>query len=1132
MRFMQRVSWEKMWGWLRFCLYAMAVVSSGHAVGSVIASPGQIDLSQSNWQRGEVYRLDGLWRFYPGVLTTPAKAGDESSSAQPGFMQVPGLWNASPYQLPVNGFATFALRVKVPERLSRVYLAVPDMPSAYRLWVNGKEVAHNGRVGQSEQQEEPAFGPKVVVLAVTGGQLDLHLQVSNYHYKEGGVWHSFRLAGEDGQTALRERPLLLDLYMVGVLSTIGMYLLSVFWLRRQERAALFFGLFCLAVAARALLVGERILYQFDALSWANLQRLEHVLFFICVPLFASFYRALYPAYTHRWPEQLCWGGALIASLLTLILPVALFSQFSLVFQGLILLVLAYVLVTFLRIAVKREAGSTLFGLSLLLLIGATLIDLLATHFVLQSRPSIHWGIIGFVVTLAFALNKRYVHSLNLVEAMSEELRQRNSELESLDAYKDEFLAVTSHELRTPLHAISGLAQSILSQERTELSPALVQNIDLIAASSQRLGNLVNDILDYSAIKHGELTLQRSPVDIRVLAQHVLASLEPLLTGKDVVLSAEIAANVQWVMADANRLQQILFNLIGNAVKFTEEGFVLLKISHPNETVLVEVIDTGIGIPESEQHLLLQPFKQFSQSANKGTGGLGLMITRQLVEQHGSPLWIESKENLGTQVRFRLPPAASEDSGDARPAELEAAGSCEPVGVESTFYNARVQVDDAAWANTSHYRVFVVDDEEINRQLLRTQLQQAGYQTDVFAGGASLLERLNEDQPDVVLLDLMMPGMNGFEVCTRIRERYSDAELPVLMLTARHQKEDIVTALNCGANDYLTKPYQVSELVARVNSQLRVRDSWRQREENRQLQREIDKRKQTEKELQQNQQRLRQLLDLSDTGLMLLDDALTLCYANAKAAALAGGLGVDDAGRRETTSVQPDFTDACVLVLQTCLRDEQADSARIRLEFSGNKPPRNALVHRLQGGDRHFLILVLDEDTSDPNSPLGVIKNLANELGESRQKITALESALLLLAEQWSTASDLPEKGVDFVLDPTPPETLLANQMTSATEIREAMVELMRTSLNLWERYSGKGKIQLAEESRCWRVYVDGSTVKTRTLDKYLSLKTLPENPRWRLVTRTANFVMAQCELPEAERGHIQRMMADIEQAMN
>lgn len=427
-----------------------------------------------------------------------------------------------------------------------------------------------------------------------------------------------------------------------------------------------------------------------------------------------------------------------------------------------------------------------------------------------------------LITLALQ-SASAIESALLYDKVIQEARQREEALRRVDKLKDEFLANTSHELRTPLNGIIGISES-LYDEADRIDPeALRENLAMTIASGRRLASLVNDILDFSKLKNADIELQRKSVNLRVVADVVLRHNAPMTRGKSLQLINEIPFDIPLVNGDENRLQQVLYNLIGNAVKFTESGFVKIS-AKPDEdgTITVRVDDSGIGIPVDKREIIFEEFQQADGSIARefaGTG-LGLSISRRLVEMHGGRIWVQSEVGRGSTFSFTLPVSEGATANLAEPF-YEASGTpaMELPAADEGLVRAAEIVDQPSSQNGNTISILVVDDEPINHQVLKNHLSSSQYHISQAYTGREALQLLEESRYDLVLLDVMMPRMSGYEVCQKIREKYLSSELPVIMVTAKNQVEDLVYGLTAGANDYIAKPFTKQEFLARINTQL-------------------------------------------------------------------------------------------------------------------------------------------------------------------------------------------------------------------------------------------------------------------------------------------------------------------------
>jgi len=400
------------------------------------------------------------------------------------------------------------------------------------------------------------------------------------------------------------------------------------------------------------------------------------------------------------------------------------------------------------------------------------------------------------------------------------------EMRRLDGLKDEFLANTSHELRTPLHGMIGLAESLLDGGR-HFSEHTRTNLAMIVNSGRRLNSLINDILDFSKLKNGELGLNRVAIDLRAVVDLVLLLTRTLADAKGLVLENRVPKDLPPVLADEDRLQQILLNLIGNAVKFTESGEVLISAKQESESILIRVADTGPGIKAEDLKRIFLSFEQADSGATRAHGGtgLGLAICSRLVMLHGGHIQVESQPGEGSTFSFDLPVA---DGKQEHPASEVVPETIPKAVLEVPALPVLTRGEKAPQtgpAPEGGFHLLLVDDEPVNLQVLQNHL--ARHRTTLANSGSEALTLLEAGSFDLVVLDVMMPGQTGYEVCRIIRETYPVHELPVLFLTARTRTDDLISGFLAGGNDYLGKPIAARELSHRVGIQLRLLQAGRQ-----------------------------------------------------------------------------------------------------------------------------------------------------------------------------------------------------------------------------------------------------------------------------------------------------------------
>ena len=377
----------------------------------------------------------------------------------------------------------------------------------------------------------------------------------------------------------------------------------------------------------------------------------------------------------------------------------------------------------------------------------------------------------------------------------EHLRQAKAEAEAASRAKSEFLANISHEVRTPLNGVLGMLQLL---ETASLTDEEAHYVATALSCGRGLVRVLADILDFSLLDAGAMALKDDRTDVRAIVADVLEVLAIECRNKGVTARGEVAADVpQRLLVDAARLRQILFNVVGNAVKFTQAGSVSVSVfvaSRLGETItlLCSVADTGIGMPDSQLDAIFEPFTQVDGSLTRKYGGtgLGLGIVKRLTSLLGGHMAVESRQGVGTRFDIAIPCRLSE------PATLQPpAPSLENHGPPGT-------------------RVLVVEDDAVNRMATVIMLKKMGFAAEAVEDGDRVLETLAGKPFDVVLMDIQMPRVSGDEATRRIRQGAHpgvDATIPVIALTAHAMDGDRERYLNSGMDDYLSKPVDVAAL---------------------------------------------------------------------------------------------------------------------------------------------------------------------------------------------------------------------------------------------------------------------------------------------------------------------------------
>jgi two-component system sensor histidine kinase ChiS len=772
------------------------------------AVDGVLDLTKWDFDEDGSVNLDGEWEFYWKQLHDSDYFLNSKNVEGRSLIEIPGSWNGQEVDgasVEGMGYATFRLIILLPEYSKSKSLELSSIYTAHRLWINGELVSSDGQVSNKREGSEPKHYHKVISLNQNSETLELIIQVSNFMHKRGGIWQPIKFGNSEDILKLRERQVMTDMILFGSLLIMGLYHLVLYALRQKDRSPLYFGLFCLLVSLRNLLVGEIILlYYFPQLTQEFALKVEYLTFYLGITLFSLFVHSLFPGKIPNRISRVISAVGFGYSLIVLVTKAHFYSTILIYYQVFTLIVCMYILIALLLAVYKRKEGALLILTGSLVFISTVFNDIFYFNEKLLTGNLAPLGLFIFILLQSFVISSRFSKAFKAVEHMSERLL-------SMDKLKDEFLANVTHELLTPLNGMVGIAESVKDITEGRLDSSLNNNLSLIALSGRRLAILVHDILDFTKLKNKDIILVTKSVNVKQVVHVVIVLCKPLLSGKPLELHNDFPDDLPPVEADENRLQQILYNLIGNAVKFTQSGSIRISGTVVDDYVEITVADTGIGIPEDKISMVFDSFEQinnFSPLGYSGTG-LGLSITKKLVELHGGSIRVESEQGKGSKFIFSLPISSTKTGSNSLERDTEWA-------LEHSQIQTAVTVERRS-GNTSG-RILVVDDEPINCQVLMSQLNLENYSVETAYNGKDALEVIMGGADfDLIITDIMMPEMSGYELCSYIRNKYSLVELPVLVLTVRNRIEDILRAFESGANDYLSKPFDRKEMLARVKT---------------------------------------------------------------------------------------------------------------------------------------------------------------------------------------------------------------------------------------------------------------------------------------------------------------------------
>ncbi|MHA6533436.1 hybrid sensor histidine kinase/response regulator [Paenibacillus sp. BAC0078] len=787
------------------------------------AVQGVLDLRGWNIKDSRSITLDGEWEIYPGKFLTHEEFLPPNKE-NPGYAKVPGDWSdaLTKGEPPSFGFGTYRLRILIGQPLNEPYgFWIQRIQAASQLEINGLKESPFGRLSESKAGYKPkAVSYTATYIAGNRQEIELLVRTANFDQPlDGGIVNSIRFGTQAAIDNQRWYSIGFQLVTFIILMLHAMYAGILYFFNPRQKAFLLFFLLLLAAGISIVSDDDTLLLLWLPINYTWALKIKLLSY-----MWLSFFMLLLSINFSGNQKKGKWFKAYAAalflySLFLLIVPAQYIFHTLHLFGVLYLLPIAGVVCKIVRMVIKQQEDAVF------LLFAATSIASSVVWGTFESTgkaSSFYYpvDVIATIVSFSAYWFKRYFRN-------SEENAKLTWKLQENDRLKDQFLANTSHELRTPLHGIINIAQTIAAKEQAVMGHKSVQDIELLITISRRMSHLLNDLLDVTRLQDKRIMLQQEPLSVQSLVSGVIDMFEFMTEGRALTLKNDIADSLPPVFADEKRLVQILFNLLHNAVKYTNEGSITVSAGTQGQQMSVHVADTGAGMDQATQARIFEPYEQGQQGINDGGGiGLGLSICKQLVELHGGTLTVTSEPGQGSVFTFTLPLADAFDnirtlnnSGGKMVENTETSGAL----IAQKSHSAALPTlwsalhPDESQISSGEVKILAVDDDPVNLRVLSSILSGEHYHIRTVLSAGEALKLLGTEQWDLLIADVMMPHMSGYELTRIVRERFTSSELPILLLTARNQPEDIYSGFLSGASDYLVKPVDALELKYRVRS---------------------------------------------------------------------------------------------------------------------------------------------------------------------------------------------------------------------------------------------------------------------------------------------------------------------------
>lgn len=655
--------------WKHLCIAILLIISSSKITGqsNSYAKMGVLDLREWNWQKDRVASLNGEWEFYWHELISPLP-GDTSINLRHSYIVVPGFWNSdvpgSGFFKPAFGFATYHLKVLCPAGSGDLDLKLLTIASAYKLFVNGKQLLQIGKVATSKDEAFPDYKPAIIHVKPVNDVLDIVIHVSNFNYSTGGLWDYIKLGPHDQIQSLWITDIGIDFFLAGCFFLVGIYFMIIFFYFKNRPASLYFSFFCLIVAVRPLVTDELGILYVTNWNWQLVKHIEFISFYLSVPILSLLSYELFP---REFPKKILNAILLISLpflLAAVFAPPYVFRYGLKPFQLFMLLTAVFGLYVYINAVRNKRPGSVYFLTGFIILFITIINDILYNSLIINSANLIYIGIFIFIMSQAIAISRQFFRGFEKMELLNTELEiinvelnkrnveinEANEQLTRLNSELDILVSRTSHDLRSPITSVAALVH-IIKMEPNEAKR--FEYLDMQLNTLHRLNLLITDILDFSRNKRTRLNFE--PVDFSEILNNVFRDHQFADNATHIERIADVKQDTIFI-TDKSRVNMILNNLISNALKYYDRQkdapYVKIIINAESSGAKIIVTDNGTGIGKDD---LKNVFTMYYQANEIFKGaGLGLYIVHEAIEKLRGTIDIESELMEGTTFTIFIP----------------------------------------------------------------------------------------------------------------------------------------------------------------------------------------------------------------------------------------------------------------------------------------------------------------------------------------------------------------------------------------------------------------------------------------------------------------------------------------------
>ncbi len=809
------------------CTFCLSITSCSNRKEGVNpeAKKGVIDLSGIDFCNNEKINLSGEWEFYWKKLYTPLDF-DNELIANKEFNKVPLNWDK--YEGSKHfGFATYRLKIITKNNVDCYGIKLPVIYTSYNIWINDKKMISNGLVGNSKVTSKPRENTDEIFFSIDKDFFYLTIQVSNYSDISNGICFPIMLGTAKEIAIIKRNKNLKEGIILGSIIIMALYHFGLFIQRKNNKSTIYFSLFCLFLAIRVILVGEHYFSDlFPDINYQFQKKIEFIVAYLGLLTFILFFQSEFYKEVNKNITKTINIIILLLSSFVILFPLAIYVRFLFIYQILAVLTGIYFLgILFIAIFNKNKKAG-IFTVGILFLFFTFILEIMHINFLINGFYLMPVGVCMFIFVQSYLLSISFSDSFREKEKLAKKLQNSNKileskvkartiELEKANLAKTDFFVNIAHETRTPLTLISNYIEKISGKYSND------KEVDIVKFHIRQLTRNTVNFLDFEALQKGKIIYNHNQrANISEILRIQMEIFKEYARLSKVLIKCDIEQNLA-VKIDPVAIERILNNLAQNAIKYSrnrtsdfkpEINIELNEIN--NNTVRLQVKDNGIGIaPEKIPHIFDPYYQVCNEKSNIQGIGMGLNIVKKVVDSFNGSIEVSSIPNTGTTFCITFKKLMEYEQSDY----IEQLNTQNIVG--RTFFNIKPYIIENFTVEYIKGRnnIFIIEDNEEMLLYLAENLKNK-YNIFYAINGQDALKKI-DDYPiiDLILSDIMMDKMNGYDFYENLRKKKDYTYTPFIFITARTVKNEKIQSLKDGALDYINKPFAIDELKAKIDS---------------------------------------------------------------------------------------------------------------------------------------------------------------------------------------------------------------------------------------------------------------------------------------------------------------------------